>query len=322
MIKAVLVDDEILVLDLLKKIIRETNAIDVVGAFTDPEHALERIPSLNPDVVFLDVDMPELNGIELGTRLIETNEATAIVFVTAYEQYAIHAFKLNAMHYILKPVDEQSVHEVVKRLSQKKEIEQVEACNSGKINFFGPMHLLANENKIDFLTAKVEELLALLVLNNEKGISKWVIIDVLWEEASIEKSQQNLYTMMFRLKKTLRDAGIMVDVTSKNSIYRIEFTGVHCDVIEFNRFIKQGLKPNDGNIKDFERIMSLYQGDLLEEKGYIWCMNLRERYYQEFLTLVKGAAKYYVQNKCFDQLDTLVQTARCKVREEDLEQLI
>lgn len=321
MIKAVLVDDEILVLQLLERNIRETNAIEVVGSFTDPEQALALIPKLKPDVVFLDVDMPELNGIELGTRLIESNEAMSIVFVTAYEQYAIHAFKLNAIHYILKPVDEQSVQEVVKRLSQKQEVEEVEAIGSGKINFFGSMHLMANESKIDFLTAKLEELLALLVIHREKGISKWVIIDVLWEEASIEKSQQNLYTMMFRLKKTLRDAGIMVNVSSKNSIYRIEFSDVHCDVIAFDRFMKKGLSLNDQNLNEFEKAISLYQGDLLEEKGYLWCMQTTERYYQEFLNLVKKVAKYHVQNQRFDQLNALFHKVSCRIREEDFEKL-
>lgn len=323
MVNAVLVDDEILVLNLLEKIIRETTDIKVVGTFTDPEVALVEIPKLKPNVVFLDVDMPELNGIELGTRLIESdeNEDMAIVFVTAYEQYAIHAFKLNAIHYILKPVDPQSVEEVVKRLNLKREIEPLKVSDSSKVNFFGPMHLLANGNKIDFLTAKVEELLALLVMHREIGISKWSIIDVLWEEACIEKSQQNLYTMMFRMKKSLRDAGIKVDVTSKNSIYRIELTDVYCDVIEFDRFMKKRLKVNDHNLDKLERAISLYQGDLFEGKDYLWCLNERERYYQDFVNLVKVVANYYEKNKRFDQLEKLFHAVRNKVSEEDFEQL-
>lgn len=322
MIKAVLVDDEILVLNLLEKIIRGTTDIQVVGTFTDPEVALVEIPKLKPNVVFLDVDMPELNGIELGTRLIESNENMAIVFVTAYEQYAIHAFKLNAIHYILKPVDPESVEEVMKRLYQKQELEPPKASDNGMINFFGTMHLLVNGNKIDFLTAKVEELLALLIMHREKGISKWSIIDVLWEEASIEKSQQNLYTMMFRMKKSLRDAGIKVDVTSKNSIYRIVLPDVHCDLIEFEHFLKKALKINDKNLTEFERVISLYQGDLFEGKDYLWCLSNREGYYQDFINLVKVMANYFRENKHFNQLEKLFHAVKPIVREEDFEELI
>ena len=322
MINAVLVDDEILVLNLLEKIIRDTTDIQVVGRFTDPEVALVEIPKLKPNVVFLDVDMPELNGIELGTRLIESNqhENMAIVFVTAYEQYAIHAFKLNAIHYILKPVDPESVEEVVKRLYQKQEIELPKASDRGTINFFGPMHLLVNGNKIDFLTAKVEELLALLIMHREKGISKWRIIDVLWEEASIEKSQQNLYTMMFRMKKSLRDAGIKIDVTSKNSIYRINLPDVHCDLIEFEHFLKKALKINGQNLNEFERAISLYQGELFEGKDYLWCLSNREANYQDFINLVKVMVNYYKENQHSNQLEKLWKTVKPNIREEDYEQ--
>lgn len=323
MVNAVLVDDEILVLNLLEKIIRETTNIKVVGTFTDPEQALIEIPNLKPNVVFLDVDMPELNGIELGTRLIEADENgdMAIVFVTAYEKYAIQAFKLNAIHYLLKPVDPHSVDEVMKRLNQKRDLKPEKISNNGKINFFGSMHLRANGNKIDFLTTKVEELLALLIMHREKGINKWSIIDVLWEEACIEKSQQNLYTMMFRLKKSLRNAGIMVDVKSKNGIYRIVLTDVHCDLIEFDKFMKKQVKVDDDNLEQFERAISLYQGDLFEGKDYLWCINERERYYQDFVSLVKAVANYFEKNKKFDELEKLFHSVRHKVREEDLEQI-
>ncbi|WP_400245648.1 response regulator [Niallia sp. JL1B1071] len=324
MIKAVLVDDEILVLNLLGKIISETKDIEVIGTFTDPELALVEIPKLQPNVVFLDVDMPELNGIELGTRLIESNENEdmEIVFVTAYEQYAIHAFKLNAIHYILKPVDPHSINEIVSRVYQKKGREEKKSTERGEINLFGNVHLRVNGNNIDFLTGKIEELLALLILNRGKGISKWVITDILWKNSSIEKSLQNLYTMIFRLKKMLKNVGIKVNVTSKNSIYRIELTDAYCDVIEFDRFMKKRLRVNDHNLDEFKRVISLYQGDLFEEKDYLWCMNDRERYYQDFVNLVKVVANYYGENKRFDQLENLFHTVRHKVREEDFEQLI
>ncbi len=323
MIKAVLVDDEILVLNLLKRIITEIKDIQIIGAYTDPEQALLEIPTLAPDVVFLDVDMPALNGIELGTKLIESDTTgdMSIVFVTAYEQYAIHAFKLNAVHYILKPADPDSVIEVVNRLNQKREQVPAKVSESGKINCFGPMHMRVNGHKIDFLTAKVEELLALLIMHRDKGISKWRIIDVLWEEASIEKSQQNLYTMMFRLKKTLRHAGILVDVKSKNGIYRIVLDDVHCDLVEFDNFVEKKPQVQDHNLAEFERVIALYQGELFEGKDYVWCINERERYFQQFATIVNRVIHYYRDNKCFEQADTLLHAVRQYVSEEEYGQL-
>ena len=323
MINAVLVDDEILVLNLLGRIISETTDIQVIGTFTDPEQALVEIPKLKPNVVFLDVDMPELNGIELGTRLIESNENEdmAIVFVTAYEQYAVHAFKLNAIHYILKPADPQSVEEVVKRIYQRRELKPLKLNDSGKINFFGPMHLLANGNNIDFLTAKVEELLALLIIHKDIGISKWRLIDELWEESSIEKSKQNLYTNIFRLKKILRNAGIKVDIKNKNSMYQIDLKDVNCDLIEFDCFMKKELKVDDHSIDEFKRIISLYKGELFEGKDYLWAISYREQYYLKFIKIVKVVINYLYEKKRFDQLEKWFHTVKHNLRDEEYEQL-
>jgi two-component system LytT family response regulator len=323
MIKAVLVDDEILVLNLLDKIISGRHDIRVIAKFTDPEEALVEIPLLQPDVLFLDVDMPELNGIELATRLLELvgNEDMAIVFVTAYEQYAIHAFKLNAIHYILKPVDFQSVDEVMKRIGQKREKVQPKGSCVGEIGFFGHMHLRVNGNEVDFLTAKIEELLALLIIHREKGISKWRIIDVLWEKISIEKSQQNLYTMVFRLKKKLKDSGIMAEINYKNSIYSMSLKDVHCDLIEFDHFMEQELHVSSLNVAMFEKVISLYKGDLLEEKDYAWCVNYKEKYYQQFLELVVSVAAYYATYKQQDLLNKLYHRVKPILMDEDYERI-
>lgn len=319
MVKAVLVDDEMLVLQLLERVISQFQDINIIGAFTDPEVALVEIPKLEPDVLFLDVDMPEINGIELGTRLLESveNEEMAIVFVTAFEQYAIHAFKLNAIHYILKPVDTQSVEEVMMRLYEKRGIQRTENRNDGEINLFGHMHLRVNGKLIKLLTAKSEELLALLIMHREKGISKWLIIDCLWESSTMEKSQQNLYTSVFRLKKMLQHAGMKVKIELKNNVYRINLQHVTCDIIEFGKFMEEKRTINEQNIIEFEKAISLYQGDLLYGKDFLWCIHHRERYYQQFVDLVMVVATYYEKNKQMEDLKKLYYNVKHRLIEED-----
>ncbi|MBD2846403.1 response regulator [Paenibacillus sp. IB182496] len=324
MIKAVLVDDEILVLNLLQKIIRESAEMQVLAAFTDPEQALEEIPGLRADVVFLDVDMPEMNGIELATKLIEHHPGNdlSIVFVTAYEQYAIRAFELNAIHYILKPVDLQSVNEILERVCQKKGVERKKETDNaskagGEIYLFGNLHLRIDGSTLNFLTPKIEELLALLLLHRETGISKWSIIDVLWEESSIEKSQQNLYTMIFRLKQTLRNAGIQLEIKRKNSMYHIELPNVYCDVLEFDRLVKKGLTAQERTIETLEHAIALYQGELLKGKDYLWCLSVRERYYLHYVELVNAAAGYYVAHQAANKLRKLAQAVKPLLHEDD-----
>ncbi|QCT04028.1 SARP family transcriptional regulator [Paenibacillus algicola] len=319
MIKAVLVDDERLVLDLLNKVIREASGISIMGSFTDPEEALIQIPQLDADVLFLDVDMPEMSGLELAARLMESpnTKELSIVFVTAYEQYAIRAFELNAIHYILKPVDVQSVDEIVSRVYKKKGLDVPKLPDQGELYFFGNPHLRIEGSPSSFLTPKIEELLALLVLHQDKGISKWRIIDELWEESSVEKSQQNLHTMMFRLKQSLRNAGIQLHIRSKNGIYTVDAKDVYCDFREFDRLAACKQPTRRETIAAYEQAISLYQGDLLDGKDYLWCIPIREKYYRTFVELVAAVFQYATEQGEVSRLKQLRQRVEGLLLEED-----
>ncbi|OPH47440.1 hypothetical protein BC351_39875 [Paenibacillus ferrarius] len=113
MIHAVIVEDEKPILDLMKVIIGRNPRFTITGAFTNPLEALERIPELRPDVAFLDVDMPKMNGHELARRINKLSEQTKIVFTTAYKQYELEAFEVDAMDYILKPVTPAMIERVM-----------------------------------------------------------------------------------------------------------------------------------------------------------------------------------------------------------------
>jgi two-component system LytT family response regulator len=103
-IKAVLVDDEpdnITTLGLLIK--KYCPEVSVEATFTDPKAALKALPKLHCDMLFLDIEMPEVNGFELLKKLKKFDGC--VVFVTAHSTYAVKAFKFSALDYILKPVD-------------------------------------------------------------------------------------------------------------------------------------------------------------------------------------------------------------------------
>ncbi|MEK3883668.1 response regulator [Paenibacillus sp. PL2-23] len=313
---AVIVDDELLALDLLEKTIGDTEQLRVIGKFSDAEEALEQIATLRPDVLFLDVEMPELNGMELAATLMDAEHQhnMDIVFVTAFEHYAIHAFTLNAVHYILKPADAESILEVVKRVRQKERNER-RLRGSGEVVMLGGMYVRSDGEKPEPLTGKLEELLSLLILNREKGISKWMLMDILWESSSLDKSQQNLHTMVYRLKKTLKNAGLQAHIKCKNNIYTIDLADGHCDVVEFDNITSQELLRSEPDMDRLERAIALYKGELLEDKDYVWCIGLRERYHQVFYEAVMLAADYYIRTEQPDKLTRL--QARVELLEEE-----
>jgi two-component system LytT family response regulator/two-component system response regulator LytT len=112
---AVLVDDEALARDELAFLLGEIGGVDIVGAAGNGVEAVETINRLRPDVVFLDIQMPGLTGFEVARRLIDADAASHIIFVTAYDQHAIEAFEVNAVDYLLKPVDAARLEVAVQR---------------------------------------------------------------------------------------------------------------------------------------------------------------------------------------------------------------
>ncbi len=122
--KAIIIDDERLARQELKKLLVVHSEIEVIGEASNAQEAIENIKQLKPDVIFLDIQMPGKNGFEL---LEEISGVPEIVFVSAYDDYAIRAFEVNALDYLLKPVQTQRLAETVKKILNKEAVEKTES---------------------------------------------------------------------------------------------------------------------------------------------------------------------------------------------------
>lgn len=114
-IKAIIVDDEKLGREIVKEYLNDHPQVEVVAECRDAHEALEAIDRQQPDLLFLDIQMPEVNGFELLEML---NDPPKVIFSTAYDQYAIKAFEVNAIDYLLKPYDAERFNLAVERVIQ------------------------------------------------------------------------------------------------------------------------------------------------------------------------------------------------------------
>jgi two-component system LytT family response regulator len=119
MIRALVVDDEAPARDKLRRWLAEQPDIEVAGEARDGLTACAAILSSNPDVVFLDIQMPGLNGLEVAAQL-DPDSAPLLVFVTAFDEYAIKAFELNAVDYLLKPYDKDRLCRTLERIRARR----------------------------------------------------------------------------------------------------------------------------------------------------------------------------------------------------------
>lgn len=115
--RCIIVDDEPLAVELMAGYVRKTPSLELAGSFTDPVAALSQIKEIVPDLVFMDIQMPDLNGLELSRML---PEQTMVVFTTAFREYAFESYEVDAVDYLLKPIRYQKFVEAVARAGKRK----------------------------------------------------------------------------------------------------------------------------------------------------------------------------------------------------------
>ncbi|MFA6599930.1 MAG: response regulator [Candidatus Omnitrophota bacterium] len=136
MIRAYIVEDELLARNELKRLLRDEADFTVAGEAVDGGRALEEIERLRPEVVFLDIHIPKVSGIEVAAELVNKAWSPRIIFVTAFDRYAIQAFEVNAIDYILKPYDQERLHRACEKLRKWfRDNPDVRAPIEGLMNF-------------------------------------------------------------------------------------------------------------------------------------------------------------------------------------------
>lgn len=123
MLSALVIDDELFAREELTELLEETRQVEVIDQASNAIEGLKKINQLKPDVVFLDIQMPQITGIEL-LGMLDPESMPKVVFVTAYDQYAIQAFEDNAFDYLLKPVDEDRLKKTIQRLVKSEQQKQ------------------------------------------------------------------------------------------------------------------------------------------------------------------------------------------------------
>ena len=117
-LRAYLVDDEHLALARLRRLLHQTGKVEVIGSTTEPEQAVAALTADPPDVCFLDIQMPRLNGFDVLGKL---PRQPIVIFTTAYDQYALEAFGVNSVDYLLKPIEPEAVERAIKKVETLRE---------------------------------------------------------------------------------------------------------------------------------------------------------------------------------------------------------
>jgi len=203
-IKTILVDDEISNLKgLRQKIEKLFDKIEILGCFQKPEDAIKAIDQLKPDILFLDIQMPRINGFELLTKLKNIDFQT--IFVTAYSEYAIEAFKKSAIAYILKPIDNKDLIEAVNKALEIINLKKENENNLKLVDFLSDTILQSKKliiptvNGISFIEQE-----NILSLQGSKGYTKIHLINAktMVSSYNLGKFEEQLNTSFYKSHKS------------------------------------------------------------------------------------------------------------------------
>jgi two-component system LytT family response regulator len=117
-LRAYIVDDEALAVERLTRLLRQSGRVEIAGATTDPGAAVDYLAAHDVDVVFLDIQMPALTGFDVLERLGRTGRDVRVIFTTAYDRYAVEAFTVNSVDYLLKPVEPDRLGKALDKLER------------------------------------------------------------------------------------------------------------------------------------------------------------------------------------------------------------
>lgn len=314
MIQAILVDDERLALMKLEFMLKEFPTVHIAATYTDSFQAVQEAPSVHPDVIFIDIEMPEMNGIQAAEILQEACPHAKIVFVTAYNHYAVDAFELNAVDYIMKPVRHDRLLKTIQRLEDQmsrmpkgtivEEALMIRCLQSLRFERGGQAL-----NTLRWRTSKAQELFAFLLHHRNRFVSKDSLIDLLWPEFNRKKASTHLYTTIYQVRQCLKQSEIDLHINNitGGEGYILETGSIQIDVNKWEQSIIALEAIRDDNYAVHQELFDLYSGDYFGDYDYLWAEGERQRLRTIWLHHAMGMAQFYIDSSRVPKAVTVYQ---------------
>lgn len=277
MLRAILVDDEAIILNKIQAMLKDSGHVEVVGAYNDPLTAFLEATETRPDCAFLDIEMPGFSGIELAERLASLNPELEVVFITAYNHYAAQAFDVNALDYLLKPIRPERLEKAVEKVLQRRDGKPQESQSACIIRCFGCFEVLVGGQAVKWSRSKARELLAYMLQYEGKWLSKYRLCDELLEDHLPERALAYLQICMHALRRSLKEAGCtQIQIHYANDKYILTVMEADWDLRRFEQAYRAfGNTPLSGHAR---QALACYRGEYLEGEDWLWVDILREDY--------------------------------------------
>lgn len=321
-LRAIVIDDEKPAQLHLQRLLQSDGRINPVQCFSTAREGIHYLTIDRVDVVFLDIGMPEVNGLEAAEYIQQLDSSIRIIFVTAYADHAVEAFELHALDYILKPVSSARLSKTIDRIAgtmsyhaqtaAAMEVQESEPeAEAGELEFKAPglltfKHLDIfrsmdhSDEKHKWRTTKSQELFAFLFHHREEWVSKEVLLDKLWADVSQDKGLTLLHTSVYQIRKLLKEWNMTGKLEYNMNRYRLLTGNLVSDIEQFEQALSYEAVTSD-NVNQLRQIALLYRGDYLEEHDYDWARSKSRELRRKYMGLVMDIAHWEMAHERGEQ---------------------
>lgn len=297
--KVMLVDDEKAMLIILKRLLSRIEGVSISGGFQNGADALDWLRSEAVDLAFIDIQMGGEDGVRLARQMLAIRRKLKIVFVTSHKEYALDAFDLGAVDYLVKPVILERLEQTIDRVAGGSESSVAagdEAANRLTVNGLGGMTAHSRHGDVKWISGKSAELFAYLLMHRDKGAARDQILEDLFDGLTNRQTNVFLNTVVYQLRKTLKLHGVREAVVSLNERYKLHSAAVDADFILFEDRTTAIGEITASNYKQACEIDKLYAGDLFGEKAYSWSIAEKERLCFLYTNFSKRLGKWLLEH--------------------------
>src|SRR5690625_3936713 len=228
--RAIIIDNETTIEEHISQVFGKIAEFKLLGNYSDPSQGFNEIIEYRPDVVFIEIELKEISGIDLAK-----------------------AIKNNRLQRLM--------------INRKKE-QQIMVCSFGALQFKwlnGNEYL-----DVKWRTKKTQELFAYLLHNQRNPVRKDILIEMLWSHVDAEKGQALLYSAIYQIRKTLKDIYCPIEIVSHENTYILKTNKIKYDVSEWEFAMDQLPPLNNNTLSDYIRVIKMYKGAYLDKLDYLW----------------------------------------------------
>lgn len=299
--KVLVVDDEPSMLLVMKRLLSKIEGVELVGSFRNAAEALDFVRESDVDLAFLDIQIAADNGLELARSMRFARVDLDIVFTTSHTDYAIEAYDVYPLDYMVKPISRQRLAQTISRAAGRR---------SGSAGELTPDRLTVRglgcfeasskqAGTVKWISKKSLELFAYLLVNRGRSVGKVRILEDIFPDMPLKNAETYLNTAVYQLRKVLSLHGFKEMVISAQEHYRVDLDQAAVDFIQFEQDVVALSEINAANEAAAIELEKQFAGELFEDKSFVWAAVERERLAILYDSFARRLASWLLAKKRF-----------------------